>query len=199
MISEHKEKFNKLLKPVARKLGGMGVKPNHLTILGLALGLLGSATLFADYWAGVNVIVLAFLADGLDGLLAREQGKETKLGAYLDSVIDKVVEVATIGSFVVRSFAVPAGVFSPALSIIISYSKHRSGKQGIKTFFDRAERLVFFLLIMLVYPFVPNTTNTLMSFFNLLCLVSLSQVAAQKVKELRSKTIIEKIKSKLKP
>jgi phosphatidylglycerophosphate synthase len=78
----------RVLAPVARALAGR-VSPAALTFLGfvLTLGAAGAA------WRGAFGLALAFwlagrLADGLDGVVARIDGTQSSIGAYLDIVLD---------------------------------------------------------------------------------------------------------------
>lgn len=75
-------------------MAARGVKPNTVTYLSLLLAilsflllhLLGSEPLY-----GIAIFVMGVL-DGLDGAIARLSGKSSDVGAFLDSVIDKVSE-----------------------------------------------------------------------------------------------------------
>lgn len=63
--------------------------PNMITLLGLSLGL--TAIRFAiegRFATAVFMILLAMLADGLDGFIARRFGAESPMGAQLDSLSD---------------------------------------------------------------------------------------------------------------
>lgn len=63
--------------------------PNMVTLMGMSFGL--TAIRFAidgRFTAAVFMVLLAALADGLDGLLARRLGAETPMGAQLDSLSD---------------------------------------------------------------------------------------------------------------
>jgi len=63
--------------------------PNMITLTGMSLGL--TAIRFAmegRFATAVFMILLAMLADGLDGFVARRFGAESQLGAQLDSLSD---------------------------------------------------------------------------------------------------------------
>lgn len=64
--------------------------PNQLTFLRLAfLPLFIIAIHYEQYGAGLGVLTLAAVSDGLDGFLARGLNQRTPLGAYLDPIADK--------------------------------------------------------------------------------------------------------------
>ncbi len=63
--------------------------PNMITLMGMSLGL--TAIRFAiegRFATAVFMILLAMLADGLDGFVARRFGAESPMGAQLDSLSD---------------------------------------------------------------------------------------------------------------
>lgn len=63
--------------------------PNMITLMGMCLGL--TAIRFAiegRFTTAVSMILLAMLADGIDGFVARRLGAESAMGAQLDSLSD---------------------------------------------------------------------------------------------------------------
>jgi phosphatidylglycerophosphate synthase len=82
------------LAPLLRLLTWLGVSPGFLTTLGLALGLLGAANLAEDPAWGVAYLALHLALDGLDGPLARWQGRASSAGALWDMTADLLVVLA---------------------------------------------------------------------------------------------------------
>ena len=90
-----KPKFQALLRPLTRALFQMGVTANQVTVfaglvsvaLGLALVWMGGtrALLLIPLWMFVR---MAFNA--IDGMLAREFGQKSDLGAYLNELSDVI-------------------------------------------------------------------------------------------------------------
>lgn len=82
-----------VLSPLAKGLAG--VHPNWVTLVAFLLGL-GAAWLAGQQWYGWAVLLwgLNRLADGLDGTLARLQGRQSDWGGYVDIVGDFVVYAA---------------------------------------------------------------------------------------------------------
>lgn len=78
--------------------------PNSLTVARLILipvFLLTASMKFpyADYVAG-GIFLLAALTDGLDGYFARKKNEVTRLGNFLDPVVDKILITAALVSLV---------------------------------------------------------------------------------------------------
>ena len=83
---------------VARAAARAGLSPNQVTVIALCIGLL-AATAFATgeragYIVGAVLLYLSFVADCVDGQLARYTGQFSKFGAWLDSVFDRAKEYA---------------------------------------------------------------------------------------------------------
>ena len=83
---------------VARWAARVGLTPNQVTFIALCIGLLGAAAFAtgerAGYIAGAVLVYLSFVADCVDGQLARYTRSFSKFGAWLDSVFDRSKEYA---------------------------------------------------------------------------------------------------------
>ncbi len=75
--------------PILAVYGRLGWTPNQVTILGFAIACFASAAVaFHFWWLAFVLWWLSRLADGTDGLYARESGQESDFGAYFDIVLD---------------------------------------------------------------------------------------------------------------
>ncbi|WP_102961129.1 CDP-alcohol phosphatidyltransferase family protein [Mangrovicella endophytica] len=85
-----KRRIDPALAALASTLDRRRISANAVTAGGLALGLAAAGSI-ASGWllAGLVLILLSRLADGLDGALARRRGP-TDLGGYLDIVFDYI-------------------------------------------------------------------------------------------------------------
>lgn len=85
------------LDPVAGLLARLGVRADHLTVLGLALSLAAALAFFEGWFrAGAALALLAGLCDMLDGQVARRLGTTSRFGAFLDSTLDRLGEGALL-------------------------------------------------------------------------------------------------------
>ncbi len=105
------------------------VTPNQMTVLTFLLGILSAlATLVSLPLAGI-LYQLSSILDGVDGELARAQLRSSKLGGYVDSILDRYVD----GSFLaVLAYAIlnePIWYLVALLallgSVMVSYSTER--------------------------------------------------------------------------
>ena len=77
-----------LLEIPARRLAASNVSANTITVIGFVFGTLACAAIaMGDYGTGLVLILLNRLADGLDGMVARQR-QASDLGGFLDIVLD---------------------------------------------------------------------------------------------------------------
>lgn len=78
--------------PISTVLSKTGVHPNILTIFNLAIGVLsGVFLLLGGYWntvLGGTFFQLAAVLDGVDGEVAKFTFKTSKIGSWLDTIVD---------------------------------------------------------------------------------------------------------------
>ena len=124
-IYQSKARFQNLLRPLVTRLARVGVTANAVTLLATTLScLLGAALLLAPspaYFLLLAPFMLLRMAlNAIDGMLAREFGQRSALGAYLNELTDVVSDAALYLPFVaVAPFgwgSVGAVIFLAALS-----------------------------------------------------------------------------------
>jgi phosphatidylglycerophosphate synthase len=84
-----------LAEACAAALRHGAIRPGHVTLCGLAVGLLSALWLAAAGHPAVAAagVLLAWWCDRVDGLLARRQGTATAYGAWLDANVDELLDV----------------------------------------------------------------------------------------------------------
>jgi archaetidylinositol phosphate synthase len=151
------------LQPHLEKIGSIfastGISPNGWSCIGLAFAfasafIYGMNMEFALIIGGVVLLVAGFF-DIVDGQVARVSQKITKTGGFLDSVFDKIAEVAIFLGILVGGFAEPYLVFlAIALSLLVSYTRSRAESLGVKLqgigIGERAERLLVIAIIGII-------------------------------------------------
>jgi CDP-diacylglycerol--glycerol-3-phosphate 3-phosphatidyltransferase len=144
-----------------RSIGGLArtrVTPNALTFMGVLLCAAAAVLVYFEYrneilffWIGAVVFVVGSLLDILDGALARQSGKGTPFGAFLDSTTDRVGEGVMLGSIALvlarddLEWALALAIAAVAGSFLVSYTRARAEALGLKGdvgLGSRAERVV---------------------------------------------------------
>lgn len=99
-IYDIKPKFQNLLRPLTQKLAAIGATANQVTIAALLLSLLtGVGLVLASKQPQIFLLVPLVLfvrmaLNAIDGMLAREHGMKSPLGAILNELCDVVADVA---------------------------------------------------------------------------------------------------------
>ena len=127
-----------IIDPIVDFLAWLGVKPDALTVLGMAFHFLFAwlITIGQMRWAAVAMFFLGPL-DALDGALARKLGRtQGGFGAFLDSTLDRFVEIILFGGFifyyVIQGDLMMLAVAYIAItgSIMVSYTRARAEALG---------------------------------------------------------------------
>lgn len=144
-----------------RSMSGLArtrVTPNALTTLGVSLSAAGGVLVYFEhrgeilfFWLGAVVFVLGSLLDILDGALARQSGKGTPFGAFIDSTTDRIGEGVVLGAIALvfhrdgMEWALALAIAAIAGSFLVSYTRARAEALGLKGdvgLGSRAERVV---------------------------------------------------------
>ena len=198
--------IERAVKPLGQALRKTGMSPDHLTIVGLLMGI-ASAVLVGRgqlVW-GVVVVVLAALPDLLDGALAKASNSSSQRGAYFDSVIDRVTDAFLLGGLAwylatpkhphlgVLPFAVMA------VSSLISYQRAKAESLGLNAkggLMERAERIILLCLgLLFSRSLVPilwlmlvlTTITAVQRFFKVWKQAAVAPVTAAKIEMRRSR------------
>ncbi|MEM3833580.1 MAG: archaetidylinositol phosphate synthase [Thermoprotei archaeon] len=159
VVSKLRQTINKILNPIGLKIAKIGLKPNHITLIGFILGIL-TAYFYATQQPlfALATIIISGIMDALDGAVARAAEKVTRFGAVLDAVLDRYVEFFIIigialGGYTEWVYAMIT-LFS---SIMVSYTRARAESSGgLKNcavgLFERQERLLTIIVATLILP-----------------------------------------------
>jgi len=149
------------------------ITPNQLTVLITVIGVIPSL-LYASQdpllaaIAGV-IVQLNSILDGVDGEYARATGRTSPYGAFLDAVLDRVVDISILGS-IGYALTLTMPYLTPTLyllslaaitgAVLVSYVHARGeaslkihpGKIGVKCWASRDVRLFLVFLFSLAVP-----------------------------------------------
>jgi CDP-diacylglycerol--glycerol-3-phosphate 3-phosphatidyltransferase len=154
--------IDKAVKPVGHSLRRTGLTPDHLTVIGLLIGVgaavaIGSGRLLL----GLVLVILAALPDLLDGALAKASGASSQRGAFFDSTVDRITDAVLLGGIAwylaseesAHMALLPFALM--AVSSVISYQRAKAESLGLDArggLMERAERIVLICLGLLIEP-----------------------------------------------
>ncbi len=125
--------------------------PNTLTVAGTLISV-GAAVCLAmgALFAGGLLILAGGFFDLVDGVVARHRGISTRFGAFLDSTLDRLVDMALLVGISVHYARIeePGGVLlagaAATATVLVSYSKARAELEGPRIdvgLLERGERI----------------------------------------------------------
>lgn len=162
MISEQ---FGRMVRErilfIGRFLGGIGLTPNMLTIIGLILNAAVAAVIaWGDIRIGGVLLLFASAFDMLDGAVARATGKGSKFGGFLDSTLDRYSEsIVYIGVliYILDTADAKTGAILTLLAttgaLLISYSRARAEAAGYNAsvgLVARPERVILLAICLII-------------------------------------------------
>lgn len=150
------------------RLARTRVTPNALTASGVSLCIAAAVLItFEDrnpylyLWLAAALFIVGSILDILDGALARQSGKATPFGEFLDSLADRVSEGFVLGAIALlfarngNDIAVVFCVAAVAGSFLVSYARAKAelidlrGDVGIAS---RAERVIVISAGLILAP-----------------------------------------------
>ena len=159
MLNNLRDSLKPLLQNIGRIFASTGISPNAWTVVGLLFAFISSLVYgisfeFSLILGGVILLVSGFF-DIVDGQVARYTNKITKSGGFLDSVFDKIAEVAIFFGILIGGHAEPYLVFiAITLSLLVSYTRAKADAAQIKLqgigIGERAERLLVIAIIGMI-------------------------------------------------
>jgi len=115
----------------------MGLKPNHITAISFCFSLSAASSFVILPQSGMRallagaLILISGLFDAIDGLVARLYREQSRFGAFLDSMLDRISEIAIFWA-VIHAGAVDwsLGLVALSLSLMVSYARARAEPLG---------------------------------------------------------------------
>ena len=156
-----RKKAAPILEPIAAGLAKIHVTPAIVTIVGLAVTIVGAALIATGYLiAGGFTAGFGVALDALDGPLARKLGTASDRGAFLDTMSDRFGEIAVWVGLTVYLSDEPRllilCVIALAFSLLVPYVRAKAelydlvGKGG---WMGRAERMILILVGTIIVGF----------------------------------------------
>ncbi len=152
----------------AKPLTALGLSPNGVTVIGVlvaalvpVLAWLGSnSSSSAWLWAALVVTVLSGLLDNLDGAVAVITGRTSRAGYVLDSVADRVSDVALLAALWVIGAPGPLVAGAVLIGFVQEYARARStaagvSEVGVVSISERPTRIVIVAVFLGLSAWAP--------------------------------------------
>lgn len=104
-IYQLKPAFQNLLRPLVKHINHCGITANQVTVLAAVISLMTGLLIIGfiqHVWLFALIpvwMILRMAFNAIDGMLAREFGQQSRLGAYLNELCDVIADTALILPF----------------------------------------------------------------------------------------------------
>ncbi|WP_456477922.1 bifunctional L-myo-inositol-1-phosphate cytidylyltransferase/CDP-L-myo-inositol myo-inositolphosphotransferase [Geoglobus ahangari] len=169
------------------------ISPNHATLLSFLVGVISSLSVLVSIPLAGLIYQLSSILDGVDGEIARVAMKTSKIGGWVDSILDRVVDFLFLSILAYATLRTPQEFFVAMLAIfgsfMVSYvaEKYRADfgesiyrKIRVRVPGKRDERVFLVMVFCLLYPYLPTVY-----LFALLALITFGRVGEMVVKAAR--------------
>jgi len=173
-------KLRGIVRPLQELLAWPFIKlkidPNMISIFGLLLAVIGAYFVINQEWFFALIFfLLAPAMDLIDGKVARALNKRSNWGNYFETMIDKFVDFAMLGSL---ALIYPlAGILALGFSMISSYAKPRvaliviTDNRDWPAVGEHADKLLVVLVALLLAALGMNIIELLLYFVALISAV----------------------------
>ncbi len=161
-----RQKFEGLSSKIGKTFAKLGLSPNQWTFLTIIPTLIALYFLIErQFLIAAGFFILSAFIDLVDGSVARIMGKVSKLGAYLDTIMDRYVEGIIVFGLLfagLPDFYIPvyAWIFLYLLgSFMTTYAKSAAKEKDLVEkeirggLLERAERLIILFIGILLAHF----------------------------------------------
>jgi CDP-diacylglycerol--glycerol-3-phosphate 3-phosphatidyltransferase len=169
--------YRKLSRPTAIILNKLNLEPNQVTILSFILGAIsGFIFYYKMFIFGLIVLFISEILDCADGDLARLKKKVSKKGEFMDSFLDRVVEVFVFYGLILTNSSqlMLVGTLALVCSILVSYIRSKAELIGIECNIGVGSRDIRMLIIMVSVLFAPFYANSL--YYGFIIILALSVI-----------------------
>jgi archaetidylinositol phosphate synthase len=151
VLDRLRSRLESYLGSVGRWFSRVMGSPTGWTMVGLVSFFLAAYSYAMSGWEGEVIggvlVLLAGWFDIVDGAVARVTGRTSKSGAFLDSTLDRVAEVALFSGILWGGYAPPVAVLvALAASLLVSYARAKGDALGVSLsgvgIGERSERLL---------------------------------------------------------
>jgi len=163
MLEKKRENFKGISQAAGGFFSKLGFSPNQYTSISLIFVIVSFFFLIrTDFLLALIFFFLAAILDFIDGAVARFTQKETKKGAYLDTIADRYVEGIILLGFLflpLANFFLPSSIWIFLClfgSLMTTYAKAAAGEKNLiqgkikNGLVGRTERIILIILALLL-------------------------------------------------
>ncbi|MET1125226.1 MAG: bifunctional L-myo-inositol-1-phosphate cytidylyltransferase/CDP-L-myo-inositol myo-inositolphosphotransferase [Archaeoglobaceae archaeon] len=140
------------------------VTPNQMTLLSFLIGTLSALAAFFNAAVGGVIYQLSSIIDGCDGEIARASLRSSRVGGYVDSVLDRVVDFAFLLALALRHGYFELAMLAVFGSVMVSYSTEKYKAEFGRSAYDEIKEL----------RYIPGKRDERIFLIFLLCLSSVA-------------------------
>ncbi len=188
MLYARREMFRRLEKKIGKVFAKILPYPNAYTLFSLIPAVLTAFFIInKNFFLAAGFFFFAIFMDMIDGAVARTLGKASKMGAYLDTIVDRWVEIIVLFSLLFAGFPdllLPAYTWVFLLvigSLMTTYAKAAAKEKEIVKnevkggLLERAERVFLLWVVLILAGFNPFYSIVLISVVAVLSILSALQ------------------------
>ena len=159
MLNNLRNSLKPYLQTIGKIFASTGISPNVWTAVGLVFAFISSLVYgisleFSLILGGILLLISGFF-DIVDGQVARYTNRISKSGGFLDSIFDKIAEVAIFFGILLGGYVEPyLVILAISLSLLVSYTRAKADTLGIKLqgigIGERAERLLVIAIVGMI-------------------------------------------------
>lgn len=174
MLTKLKKKVQTMLTTEAKIAHDIGLTPNKVSIIGVALAFLSAFAYTA--WQthrlclllATALLLLSGFCDAIDGIIARLYYQTTPFGGFLDSLLDRYADAVVYAGIIISRLCDPLwGLIALIGSLLVSYTRARAEAAGIKMesigLAERAERIIILATASVIATFWQTKTEAVMN------------------------------------
>lgn len=181
MITKIRKQSKRILQPIAKALIKIHVSANAITVLGLIMSFMYLGVIFFYKNVIISLVLLALSAfmDAIDGEIARLSNTSGPKGSFLDSSLDRIEDINYIsGLFALGFYPFFVGLLI-GCSLVISYLRAKAESLGLKMegkgLIERGERIIFLLVLLILYLFSFEISYYFFLIFLILSIITVIQ------------------------
>jgi len=161
LLTRVREAVTPLLNFIARLFHYLHISAFATTFLSLVFALLSAYAYFVAAKTSLGLVfafiflLLSGFFDSVDGALARLYGEVTKFGGFMDSLLDRVGEIAVYCGIILGGLcSLVWGLAALSASLLVSYTRARAQAEGVEIggvgVGERPERILILAALTIV-------------------------------------------------